>query len=199
MLAHHMSEFDGGAYAKEILEGDIHTTNMEAAGLTNRDQAKTFIYGFLYGAGSEKIGQIVGGNARDGQQLKAKFLRRLPALRKVMQNVQFQSARYNSVILLDGRRVPVRSDHAALNTLLQGNGAILSKLWLVLAHKYLSPKGVKFMGWIHDEIQVSCSPDIAEETGKELVWAAQTAGEKLNVRMPIDAEYVIGESWADTH
>lgn len=199
MLAHHMSEFDGGAYAKEILEGDIHTTNMNAAGLSDRDQAKTFIYGFLYGAGSEKIGQIVGGNARDGQQLKAKFLRRLPALRKVMQNVQFQSAKYGSVILLDGRRVPVRSDHAALNTLLQGNGAVVSKLWLVLAHKYLSPKGVKFMGWIHDEIQVSCSPDIAEETGKELVWAAQVAGEKLKVRMPIDAEYVIGESWADTH
>ena len=53
MLAHQMAEYDGGAYAKEILEGDIHTTNMEAAGLTNRDQAKTFIYGFLYGAGSE--------------------------------------------------------------------------------------------------------------------------------------------------
>jgi len=199
MLAHQMAEFDGGEYAKEILEGDIHTTNMNAAGLSDRDQAKTFIYGFLYGAGSEKIGQIVGGNARDGQQLKDKFLRRLPALKKVIQNVQFQSAKHGSVVLLDGRRVPVRSDHAALNTLLQGNGAIVSKLWLVLAHKHLSSKGVKFMGWIHDEIQVSCSSSIADKVGKALVLAAQEAGKKLNVRMPVDAEYVIGESWADTH
>jgi DNA polymerase I-like protein with 3'-5' exonuclease and polymerase domains len=199
MLAHQMAEFDGGAYAKEILEGDIHTTNMNAAGLSNRDQAKTFIYGFLYGAGSEKIGQIVGGNARDGQQLKDKFLRRLPALKKVIQNVQFQSAKYGSVVLLDGRRVPVRSDHAALNTLLQGNGAIVSKLWIVLAHRSLSSKGVKMMGWIHDEIQTSCPPNIAEETGKELVRCAQETGKKLGIRMPVDAEYVIGESWADTH
>tara|TARA_R110002051_G_scaffold238028_1_gene298852 strand:+ start:301 stop:2013 length:1713 start_codon:yes stop_codon:yes gene_type:complete len=199
MLAHQMAEFDGGAYAEEILKGDIHTTNMDAAGLSDRDQAKTFIFGFLYGAGSEKIGQIVGGNARDGQQLKDKFLRRLPALKKVIQNVQFQSAKHGSVVLLDGRRVPVRSDHAALNTLLQGNGAVVSKLWLVLAHKYLSPKGVKFMGWIHDEIQVSCDPSIADEVGKRLVLAAKDAGDRLKVRMPIDAEYVIGESWADTH
>ena len=199
MLAHQMAEYDGGEYAKEILEGDIHTTNMNAAGLSDRDQAKTFIYGFLYGAGSEKIGQIVGGNARDGQQLKDKFLRRLPALKKVINNVQFQSAKHGSVVLLDGRRVPVRSDHAALNTLLQGNGAVISKLWLVLAHKYLSSEGVKFMGWIHDEIQVSCKKDIANRVGLTLIKAAKEAGERLKVRMPVDAEYVIGESWADTH
>ena len=196
MLAHHMAEYDGGEYAKQILEGDIHTTNMNAAGLTDRDQAKTFIYGFLYGAGSEKIGNIVGGNARDGQQLKDQFLRRLPALKKVIHNVQFQSAKHGSVELLDGRRVPVRSDHAALNTLLQGNGAVISKLWIVLAHRKMVNKGVKFMGWIHDEIQVSCKKDIAKRVGITLVDCAK---EVLKVKMPVDAEYVIGESWADTH
>lgn len=46
-LAHYMAKWDGGAYAKVLLEGDIHTVNMEAAGLPSRDNAKTFIYGFL--------------------------------------------------------------------------------------------------------------------------------------------------------
>jgi DNA polymerase len=46
-LAHYLYPYDGGAYAKEILEGDIHTKNQHAAGLPTRNQAKTFIYGFL--------------------------------------------------------------------------------------------------------------------------------------------------------
>ncbi len=199
MLADKMAAYDGGAYAKEILEGDIHTTNMNAAGLSDRDQAKTFIYGFLYGAGAEKIGQIVGGSHHEGQQLRNKFLKQLPALKKVIDEVQFQAAKYGSVELLDGRRVPVRSEHAALNTLLQGNGAILSKLWLVLSHRKLHDKGVKFMGWIHDEIQVSSPKDISNRVGLTLVDCAREAGEKLGVRMPIDAEFIVGKSWADTH
>ncbi|MBX9279907.1 hypothetical protein K6453_25920, partial [Klebsiella pneumoniae] len=59
-LAHFMSKYDDGAYADVILNGDIHTVNQTAAELPTRDNAKTFIYGFLYGAGDEKIGQIVG-------------------------------------------------------------------------------------------------------------------------------------------
>lgn len=46
-LAHRMAKFDGGAYGKTLLEGDIHTANMKAAGLETRPQAKTFIYAFL--------------------------------------------------------------------------------------------------------------------------------------------------------
>ena len=51
-LAHYMGRFDGGEYTQKLLEGDIHTINQKAAGLETRDQAKKFIYGFLYGAGN---------------------------------------------------------------------------------------------------------------------------------------------------
>ena len=74
MLAHYLAFYDGGEYAKTVIEGDIHSLNQEAAGLETRDQAKTFIYAFLYGAGDAKIGEIVGGSAREGQMLKRKFL-----------------------------------------------------------------------------------------------------------------------------
>lgn len=46
-LAHFMYPYDNGAYAHEILNGDIHTANQKAAGLPQRNQAKTFIYAFL--------------------------------------------------------------------------------------------------------------------------------------------------------
>ena len=78
-----MNRYDGGAYGKEILSGDIHTANQNAAGLETRPQAKTFIYGFLYGAGNEKIGQIIGKGAREGGQIKKRFLAKTPALKKL--------------------------------------------------------------------------------------------------------------------
>jgi len=42
-LAHFMSPFDNGAYADTVVNGDVHTINMHAAGLATRAQAKTFI------------------------------------------------------------------------------------------------------------------------------------------------------------
>ena len=58
------AKYDGGAYADTVVNGDIHTENQKAAGLPTRNQAKTFIYGFLYGAGAGKIGSIVGKGAK---------------------------------------------------------------------------------------------------------------------------------------
>ena len=43
MLAHYLTIHDGGAYAAEVLEGDVHSHNQRAAGLPTRDAAKTFI------------------------------------------------------------------------------------------------------------------------------------------------------------
>ncbi len=59
-LGHFMARYDNGAYAREVIEGDVHTLNMHAAGLETRAQAKVFIYSTLYGAGPEKVGQITG-------------------------------------------------------------------------------------------------------------------------------------------
>jgi len=75
-LAHLMDSKD---YTNEILNGDVHTANMKMAGLTDRDQAKTFIYAFMYGAGAAKIGKIVGGNKDHGQELMDRFLSNMPA------------------------------------------------------------------------------------------------------------------------
>jgi DNA polymerase I-like protein with 3'-5' exonuclease and polymerase domains len=80
-LAHYMRDDD---YTKEVVEGDIHTANQKAAGLETRDQAKTFIYAFIYGAGAAKIGSIVGGTAGDGQKLIDNFLAREKLLTKLL-------------------------------------------------------------------------------------------------------------------
>ena len=137
-LAHYMND---PKFTKEVLTGDVHTANMKAAGLTDRDQAKTFIYAFLYGAGPAKIGKVVGGNAKTGQQLTAKFLSNMPKLKTLRDNVT-AAAEVGPIKALDGRNLHIRSPHASLNTLLQGAGAIVCKQWLVHMDEHIRKTGV---------------------------------------------------------
>lgn len=203
MLAHYMATYDEGAYAAEILNGDIHTTNQKAAGLPTRNSAKTFIYAFLYGAGDAKIGQIVGGGRQAGAQLKKEFLTKLPALGSLIEAVTQEAARYKSVTLPDGRRVPVRSEHAALNTLLQGAGAVVSKYWMIVANKNLTKtfgeNKIKQVAYVHDEMQYSCMAALANDAGQIVIDSAVEAGKRLNINMIVEAEYNIGANWSETH
>lgn len=221
-LAHFMSKYDGGAYADVILNGDIHTVNQTAAELPTRDNAKTFIYGFLYGAGDEKIGQIVGAGKERGKELKKKFLENTPAiaaLREGIQQTLVESSRWVAgeqkvkwkrrwIKGLDGRKVHVRSPHAALNTLLQSAGALICKLWIVETEELLLKAGLKhgwdgdfaYMAWVHDEIQVACrTTEIAQQVIDIAQQAMRNVGEHFKFRCRLDTEGKMGPNWAVCH
>lgn len=206
-LAHFMAKWDNGAYIKALIEGDIHTTNMQAAGLTSRNQAKTFIYGYLYGAGDAKIGKIVGGTEAHGKRLKAKFLASLPALKYLKDAVAVASKR-GYIIGLDGRHIPIRSAHAALNSLLQSAGAMVCKQWLAFMEAELQSRGLKH-GWdgdyaqvafVHDEAEWACrTPEIAAEIAALAPLMVAKAGDHFGFRCPLSGESKIGKTWADVH
>lgn len=202
-LAHYMARYDDGAYAKELLTGDIHKANQKAAGLPTRDIAKTFIYAFLYGAGDAKIGSIVGADSTAGGALKTRFLRGVPALSKLIDAIRKASKGKGTLKGLDGRILTIRHSHAALNTLLQSCGAILSKMWMVLFHRRLEEAGLSDqvwqLAWVHDEIQLECLPSIAERVGKMAVEAIEETGRFFNFRVKITGEYKIGANWAECH
>lgn len=204
-LAHFMARFDGGAYAKVLLEEDIHTANQTAAGLPTRDDAKTFIYAFLYGAGDEKIGKIIGKGQKEGKAIKKEFLNKTPALKKLREAVMEAVEAKGYLVGLDGRHLPIRSSHAALNTLLQSSGALIMKQAAILLHKYLEMRGWAFgreyalVGHIHDEMQLEVKEELAETVGQTAVKAIQDAGRCFGFRCPMDGEYKVGDNWAETH
>ena len=204
-LAHFMALYDGGAYAKVILEGDIHTVNMEAAGLPGRDPAKTFIYAFLYGAGDEKIGSIVGKGRKRGKELREQFLKGLPALAKLVAGVKKKAKAQGWIRGLDGRRLHIRSDHAALNTLLQSAGALVMKKALLILDTRLQEMGLvsgvhyEFVGNIHDEWQIEVDEELADLVGRTATESITAAGDYFGFRCPLAGEYKVGNNWAETH
>jgi DNA polymerase I-like protein with 3'-5' exonuclease and polymerase domains len=196
-LAHYMQDDD---YTKELLDGDIHTANQHAAGLETRAQAKTFIYALLYGAGAAKIGSIAGGNARQGQELIDKFMGNTPKLQQLLLKVQ-RIASKGYVPALDGRKIRIRSEHAALNSLLQSCGAIIAKQWCVEAHKMLrrAKVPVKQVAFVHDEIQLEVPKKYGEIVADIMTRASIKAGDVLGFRVPAESESKIGTTWFDTH
>ena len=196
-LAHLMND---ATFTDILLTGDIHTHNMQMAGLTDRDQAKTFIYAFMYGAGASKIGQIVGAGAKEGQQLINKFLSSMPALKRVRDSVT-KAANKGMIKGIDGRLLHIRSPHSALNTLIQGAGAVVCKVWLINMIKRIRRMGVeaKLVASIHDEYQFEVLNKDVKRFGQLTKDAMKDTEKQLHMKCPLDNEWKVGRTWAQTH
>lgn len=227
-FAHYMARYDGGAYTKIVLEGDIHWVHVQALGLVPdgterikdhqphdkaRDVAKRFIYAFLYGAGDEKIGEIVappGASAAkkkaEGKKLRATFLKKTPALKRLKDDLAAAiKARNGKLLAIDGGEMTVRSDHSALNTLLQSAGAIAVKEATIRYYDRMIADGLQpssdfqIVAHVHDEVQTLVKKGKEDIVGQHAMAAMAEAGEALGFKCPLAAEYQVGASWADTH
>tara|TARA_R100001530_G_scaffold32343_3_gene25421 strand:+ start:939 stop:2669 length:1731 start_codon:yes stop_codon:yes gene_type:complete len=197
MLAHYMKDEE---FTNEIIHGDIHTFNQKLAGLESRDQAKTFIYALIYGAGDAKLGSVVGGSKRDGQRLRQHFFDNRPTFKALGDKVR-RAAQKKYIKGLDGRKIFVRHPHASLNTLLQGGGAIVMKRALAMLDSLITLQTLdaRFVANIHDEWQMEVKEDLVDFVGNLAVDCIKTAGNYYNLLCPMDGEYKVGDNWSETH
>ncbi len=201
-LAHYLWPFDGGSFAKEVIEGDIHTANQKAAGLPTRDMAKTFLYALIYGVGAEKLSKITGMN---GKKLKQTYFRNMPALAELIKRVTSKAESEGILKSIDGRPIKIRSPHSSLNFLLQSCGAIISKLWYNICYEDITRAGMvygkdwTFLAHVHDEIQFSVRGSLSQQLAEIATEASKKAGKQLKMRIPIESEYKIGLNWAECH
>ena len=207
MLAHYLAFADGGKYAKLVSEGDPHTANQKAAGLPDRASAKVFIYALIYGSGDQNLGKLVGGQTAAGKAMRKKFMDSMPAFRRLKSAVDHAVDTKGFLRGLDGRKLPVRSKHSALNLLLQSAGAVVMKQATVELQSFVrrttnyqaDPSCVSQVAHIHDEIQLSCTEEVAYDLGTAACTAITEAGERYKLACPLAAEFRVGANWAETH
>jgi DNA polymerase I-like protein with 3'-5' exonuclease and polymerase domains len=196
-FAHYLNDPE---YSNEVVNGDVHTRNQNAFGVATRDLAKTVLYATLYGASPGKVGTIIGGSEKQGKKIIDNFQRNVPAYAKLKKKVSNFAAK-GWIPGLDGRKLQIRSEHSALNTLLQSAGAIIAKQWIVCFHKELTAKKIPFklVAWVHDEVQIEVPEKYGTIVGEIVVKAAADAGEILKFRCPVGAEFKTGKNWYDCH
>jgi len=197
------------SYVETVITGkeedgtDVHTVNQRAAGLKDRSQAKTFIYGFLFGASVAKLGTIVGGKAKEGTILKTKFLRTFPLLKALQIRLieEFHKSGKKFITAQDGRKIQVDSEHKLLNYLLQGNEAILAKEWAIVSDGLIKKNNIncKLLAIMHDEQNFECNRNDADKLAKILEESATIAGKRLGFDCTMNGNSKIGETWYDIH
>ena len=199
-LAHYLAKWDGGEYASVIQEGDIHQFNADKMGVS-RSTGKGIMYATLYGAGDVKIGSLIGGGKTEGRRMRNMLEEGIPALRRLKRAIATKLKSQHWLPAIDGRRLPIRSEHSALNLLLQSAGSILMKRATVIMHEdfHNDRLDVQQLMHVHDEVQLQTNKDEADDVGRTAVQAMRKAGEYYEFRCPLDGEYKIGRTWADTH
>jgi len=205
MLAHYLARYDGGRYAKLLLEDDIHQINADKIGISRR-QVKTVTYAFLYGAGDEKIGhsydQQLSTSAakKKGKEIRAAYVDAVDGLDDLLKAIK-KAAERGFIKSIDGRKVTVDSPHKALNYCLQSGAGVIAKRWMVINQGIMHDIGIcaSQLGFIHDELQFECAPECIEDLRTSLVYSATAAGEYYNMRIRIDAEATHGNNWSETH
>ncbi len=209
-LGHYLHRFDEGNFAEVVINGDIHQQNADRVGCT-RSEVKTLTYAFIYGAGDVRMGHSLSPELSDAQKkilgadLRRKFLDAIPGLEPLITAVKEKVRATGQLVGLDKRPIFCRSEHSALNFLLQSAGAILSKRWVVIGQEMLDEAGLTYdvdytrCAYVHDEVQLSVVPAEAENVAKILVAAAPKAGEYYSFKVPITAASEQGDTWAATH
>lgn len=214
VAGHYTAELDGGVFAKELLEGDIHQKNAdyftEAIGmLVTRSDSKNVYYALLYGATPRKIASMLGISLEVATTLVEAFWEALPALAGVSDRVKKEARKQGYLIGLDGRRIPVRSAHAALNCLFQSAGAIIMKY--AFTEIFLNQVDTPLDYWKDDELPWRCvmtmhdeaQADVLEENveAHKAAWVAMghQVTKHFNMQIPIEFESIVGNNWKETH
>jgi DNA polymerase-1 len=205
ILGSYLFPFDGGKFAREVVEGDIHTHLGKIYGSADRASSKRTTYCLIYGGGNYRLGLAAGCGpkdaARKGKEIRGKVLKNLAGFSELSAALSERS-RTGVLKALDGR--PLRlcgKPHVALNWLCQSAGAIVCKIWLVKANEHLREANIDYfqMGFIHDEMQFSVHPDHAEKAASIITKAIKHVAKYVPVKCELDAEAQIGNTWADCH
>lgn len=199
ILAHYMND---PIYSEQVVDGDIHTFNMNALGKFCKDRptAKTFIYAFLLGAGVGKIAEILGCNAKQANVAMKNFYEALPALKELKSKAS-RAASMGWMKGLDGRVLRIGSDHLALSVYLQGGETVVMRMANILWHRQAKAEGISFKQcvWVHDEWQTEVDEHQAQRLGEIQVQSIIDAGKFFKLNCPMDGEAKIGKSWLETH
>ena len=200
MLAHYVNDEE---FTDQVCNGDVHAYVKELVGLPDRDGAKTLVYAVVYGSGDGNAGSIVGGNAKDGKELKQVLFETLPGLDKAIKEAKAELKKYGRLVGIDGRKIlcPPDKHHAALNYKLQPGGSIVMKQFAInlYAGKVRQKLDALFVNNVHDELQNDVLKEHVSAFCDLINTSANAVKLQLSLNVPLEMDTKVGRTWSETH
>ena len=192
-------------------EADFHQIVAEMADIP-RSQAKTINLGLFYGMGKNKLQAELGINEDKAKSLFKQYHNRVPFVKTLMDSVMRKAADNGRIRTWLGRRCRFNlwepnqygihkalphdqalAEHGpgirraytykALNRLIQGSAADMTKKAMVELHK----EGITPHIQVHDELDISVNNNA--DRIKEIMESA------VNLKVPIKVDYEYGKNW----
>lgn len=197
-------------YREAILNGrkenetDIHNLNRRALHLegVTRDDAKTFIYAWLLGAGTAKVASILRTTTTLAKRSVQTFVESIDGLHELKHGRIVSDARRGYFVGLDKRKVVCNSEHLMLAGYLQNGEAIAMKRWIREWQGRARKEDLWFrqVDFVHDEVQVEVeSKDAANRLIQIQQDSMSQVSEELGLFCPLSVSGDIGYNWAETH
>lgn len=208
LFAHYANDhalIEANVNGRKELGTDIHSLNQRALGdvCKTRDDAKTWIYAYLLGAGLAKLSSILKCSASDGRAALQNLLSTYKSIDRLRKKKIAADAARGYFVGVDGRLICCDSEHLMLAGYLQEGESTTMKYSIVEAKKRIERAGIRarMLTFVHDEVQyqVKGTREEAEMVGKIQADCIKWAGEHLNLSCPMKGNYSIGKTWFDTH
>jgi DNA polymerase-1 len=217
ILAHYMND---ERFIESLISGDkkngtdAHTLNQSALNsggeiiCQSRDDAKTFIYAWLLGAGIQKVSQILGCTMEQAKYANDSFLDYYPGLKYLKTVTIPLDAEAGYFRGFDGRFVKSDEYHMLAGYLQNGEQCIMKTANLIWRKKLQQEKiPFKQVNFVHDEWQTEVDEDMNLATYVAQVQAdsIKEVGELFKLNCPLLGTYTdgkkttIGKNWYTTH
>lgn len=182
-----------------------------------RDKSKNGLYATLYGCSPPKLATTLGKQEKDGDRLSKAFWEANAPTATLKANVEkFWESQGKKLWLpaIDSRRISTRKKSALLNSLFQSCGAISMDYAICfidmrlggikfdsLYRPYYLYKGyeIKRMGYMHDQTDWECPPEIAEDLKKLIEECYEKSGAYLKLSVPLAGDGKIGANLYEVH
>jgi DNA polymerase-1 len=185
---------------KIIYEGaSKHDITAAALGI-DRQTAKTVNFGCQYGAGPDKLAQVLGTSRKGGQEAYDRYWKTYEGERRVIESVNRSVDRGEAIVSIFGRhrRFPQTFDarwkkeaayRQAYSSLVQGTGADCCNTAFYQVHDYLERRGIgTTMFPVHDEIVIQAKEDFVDEATEVLQNIMIGVGEQVGLTVPLTVD-----------
>lgn len=185
---------------------DIHSVHQRALGnppCGSRDEAKTFIYAFLLGAGVGRVSEIFACIMQEAKKAISDFIDFYPGLKQLKSTLIPKWAERGYFVGLDGRKVVCDSAHLMLAGILQnGEKVIMARAmreWMARLDEEKIP--YQLVNWVHDEWQtlVPDDDDVCARVQTIQIESIRNQGAALDMLCPLEGSSSMGYNWMETH
>ena len=177
----------GDIYRKDP-NADFHQIIADMTGLPRRD-AKTINLGLSYGMGKIRLASELKSNVKKAEEMLEKYHTMVPFIRQLSTKCHDKSMTLGEITTILGRkrRLGTKEHHKALNALIQGSAADMTKKAMLECYK----EGYVPHLQVHDELCFSI-----QDNGKDISKIKQIMENVVKLSVPVVVDCDIGNNWA---